>query len=78
MVRIEPDNTSLLDESPIFKDSFLQVGFLRFFQKLEGFLVQVAKDFALNCDGVKTRVGPLEIVVSPYSIAQATKIPRFG
>ena len=77
LVRFEHDNTSMLDENPMFKDSFRLVGFLRFYQKLEGFHVQAARDFALNYDGVKTRVEPLEIIVSPDSKSQATEIPRF-
>ena len=78
MVMFEPLSTTMLDENPMFKDSFRQVGCLRFCQKLEGFHVQVARDFALNYDGIKSKVGPLEITISPDSIAQATKIPRFG
>lgn len=49
---------------------------MRFCQKLEGFHVQVSRDFALNYDGIKTRVGPLEINVSPDSIAQSSEISR--
>lgn len=65
MVRFEPLSTSLLDENPLFKDSFQHVGCLRFCQKLEGFHVQVSRDFSLNYDGVKTKVEPIEITISP-------------
>jgi len=38
----------------------------------------MAIDFALNFDGIKTKVGPLELAVTPDSIAAATEIPRQG
>ena len=38
----------------------------------------MAIDFTLNFDGIKTKIGPLELVVTPDSIAAATEIPRLG
>jgi len=38
----------------------------------------MAIDFALNYNGIKTKVGPLELAVTPDSIAAATEIPRQG
>jgi hypothetical protein len=38
----------------------------------------VAKDFALNFNGTKTKAGMLEFEVSDHYIFVATKIPNFG
>jgi hypothetical protein len=40
--------------------------------------MEVAKQFALNFDGVKTKVGSLEIQVTKQKIALATRIPMQG
>ena len=49
-----------------------------FFQKIQAFNQQVTKDFALHFDGVKTKVGDLEFVVTPQTISTATRIPCTG
>jgi hypothetical protein len=40
--------------------------------------MEVAKQFSLNFDGVKTKVGSLEIQVTEQTIASATGIPMQG
>jgi len=45
---------------------------------MQGYHKQMAMDFALNFDGIKTKVGPLEVAVNPDTIAAATEIPRQG
>lgn len=70
VVHFEPLNLYLLDENLNFEDSFLHVGCLRFCEKLQGFHTQNAKEFVLNYDGVKTKVGPLEINVSTDYISR--------
>lgn len=78
IVRFELINLNLLYENPTFKESFEHVGFLRFCEKLHGFHIQIGKDFILNFNGSKTKVGPMDISISTDSIAQATKILRYG
>jgi hypothetical protein len=39
---------------------------------------EVAREFALNFDGTKTKVGTLEFEVSELSISAATEIPNTG
>ena len=39
---------------------------------------KVAREFALNFDGIKTKVGTLELEVSEATIEEATKIPNTG
>ena len=78
VLRFEPQNLDLFEGNPNFIDSFRQVGCYRFCEKMQGYHKQIAIDFALNFDGIKTKVGPLEFAVTPDSIAAATEIPRQG
>jgi hypothetical protein len=40
--------------------------------------LEVSRDFSLNFDGTKTKVGTLELDVSEETIAVATEIPNSG
>jgi len=78
VLRFEPQNLDLFEGNPNFIDSFRQVGCYRFCEKMQGYHKQMSMDFALNFDGIKTKVGPLEVAVNPDSISAATEIPRVG
>jgi len=75
LVRFEPQSMELLNANPVFRDSFQQVGCLRFCEKLKGHHVQVDKNFVLNFIGKRTKVGPLEFDVTVDSISARTEIP---
>jgi hypothetical protein len=75
IVRFEPQGLQLLDSNPIFRESFQAVGCLTFCEKLQGGHMEVAKQFSLNFDGVKMKVGSLEIQVTEQTIAQLQRCP---
>ena len=51
---------------------------MNFCQKIQGFNQQVTKHFALHFDGIKTKAGDLEFVVTPQTISATTGIPCIG
>jgi hypothetical protein len=57
IVRTEPYDMQLLNSEPLFKESFQRVGCLNFCQKMQRGHPEVAKEFALNFNGTKTKVG---------------------
>jgi hypothetical protein len=78
MVMFEPTNTSIIEKDPNHVDSFKCMGCWRFCQKLQGHHLEVSRDFVQNYKSGKTNVGPLEIHVIAYMIAEVTEIPRIG
>jgi hypothetical protein len=78
IVRTEPYDMQLINSEPFFKESFQRVGCLNFCQKMQRGHPEVAKQFALNFSGTKTKVGMLEFEVSEHSISVATEIPDCG
>jgi hypothetical protein len=78
IVRDEPQDMQLINSQPFFKESFQWVGCLDFFEKMQRRHHEVAKQFALNFSGEKTKVGVLEFEVSDQSIFLATKILDCG
>ena len=78
IIRTEPEDLVLFDADPTFRASFERVGCMNICQKIQGFNQQVTKDFALHFDGVKTKLGDLEFVVTPQTISAATRIPCTG
>jgi hypothetical protein len=78
IVRFEPQGLQLLDSNPIFREYFQIVGCLTFCENLQGGHMEVAKQFSMNFDGVKTRVGSLEFQVTEKTIATTTEIPLQG
>jgi hypothetical protein len=68
----------LLDYEPLIKEAFQRVGCINFYQNMQRRHPEVAKEFALNFDGTKTKVGILEFEVSELSISATTKKPNNG
>ena len=75
IIHIEPQDLVLFEDDPTFRASFERVGCMSFCQRIQGFHQQVTKDFALHFDGIKTKVGDLEFVVTPKTISATTRIP---
>jgi hypothetical protein len=61
VVRFEPSNTTLIEKNPNLVDSFKCMGCWRLCHKLEGYHLEVSRDFVHNYRDGKTQVGPLEI-----------------
>jgi hypothetical protein len=78
VVRTEPSDMHLFDAEPMVREVFQRVGCLSFFQNMQRGHPEVARQFSLHFDGLKTKVGDLEFEVSEASIAAATGIPNTG
>jgi hypothetical protein len=72
IVRVEPHDLQLINSEPFFKEAFQRVGCLVFCEKMKRGHPKVAKKFALNFSGTKTKVGALEFEVSKKYISIAT------
>jgi len=57
---------------------FRRAGLIPFFQKFQGYNEQVSKEFALNFDGKRARIGEIEIEIIEEFVAQVTYFPRQG
>jgi hypothetical protein len=78
VVRTEPCDMQLFDVEPLIREVFQRVGCLNFCQNMQRGHPEVAREFALNFDGTKTKVGTLEMEVSEATIAATTEIPNTG
>jgi hypothetical protein len=61
IVRFEPQGLNLVNTDPTIRESFEQVGCIRFCVKIQGYNIQVAREFAENFDGAKDKVGNLQL-----------------
>jgi hypothetical protein len=75
IVRIEPVDMHLFDREPMAREMFRRAGCLSFCQNMQRGHSEVEKQFSLNFDGKKTRVGDLEFEVTKASISATTWIP---
>jgi hypothetical protein len=78
IVRTEPYDMQLFVVEPLIREVFQRVGCFNFCQKMQRGHPEVAREFALNFDGTKTKVGTLELEVSEETIATTTEIPNTG
>jgi hypothetical protein len=75
IVRKKTYDMQLFFEEPLIREVFQRVGCINFCQKMQRGHPEVDKQFALNCDGTKTKVGILEFEVSKRTISTTTEIP---
>jgi hypothetical protein len=75
IMRTEPYEMQFFAVEPLIREVFQRVGCFNFFQKMQRGHPKVAREFSLNFDGTKTKVGTLELEVSEETIAVATEIP---
>jgi hypothetical protein len=78
IVRTEPMDMRLFERESMTRDIFQREGCLSFCQNMQRVHPEVPKQFPLNFDGKKTRVGDLEFEVTETSISTATGIPISG
>jgi hypothetical protein len=64
IVRTKPYDMQLLIMNPLIREAFQRVGCINFCQKMQRGHPEVAREFALNFNGTKTKVGILEFEVS--------------
>jgi ATP-dependent RNA circularization protein (DNA/RNA ligase family) len=60
IVRFKPQYLRLVNVDPTIRVSFEQVGCIIFCEKLQGYNMQVAKEFALRFNGIKDKVGNIQ------------------
>ena len=63
---------NLLNEDPNALEIFRRTGFLQFCQILQGFHLQVSKEFAISLNGTASKVGMLNLTVTLETIPTAT------
>lgn len=75
-LRNEPEGLEITLKNKEIEHAFKQAGCWNFCKKLQGGHAQVTKEFALNFTGLNSKVGMLELLVSPDMIATVIEIPR--
>lgn len=75
-LRNEPEGLDITLKKKKIEKAFKEAGCWNFCKKLQGGHAQVTKEFALNFTGLNSKVGMLELWVSPEMIATVTEIPR--
>jgi ATP-dependent RNA circularization protein (DNA/RNA ligase family) len=55
IVRFEPQDLRLVNADPTIRVSFEQVGCIRFCEKLQGYNMQVEKEFSLRFNGIEAK-----------------------
>ena len=78
ILRNKPYDMHLFDAKPLIREFFQRVGCLSFCQKMQRGHPEVAREFSLNFDGTKTKIGTLGLEISKVTIAAATEIPNTG
>jgi hypothetical protein len=78
VLRCEPHTLELVNSNPTFRVSFEQARCIRFCEKIQGYNAHVTKEFALNFNGIQTRVADITFQVSEDTMATTTKIPVQG
>ena len=62
ILRFEPQDLTLINSDPLIRVAFEQVGCIRFFEKIQGYNVQLTKYFSLSFSGLDVKVGGLTFV----------------
>ena len=75
-LRSEPEGLYIILKKREVERAFKQVGCWNFCEKIQGGHAQITKEFALNFTGLNSKVGILELQISPEVISTVTKIPR--
>jgi len=71
MIRTKPCDMHIFHYEPLIREVFQRVGCINFCQKMQRGYPEVAREFSINFDGTKTKVGTLDFEVSKLSILLA-------
>ena len=77
-VRYEPNNLDALSAKKEVFSIFWEVGWIKYFQRLNGFHEEIKFQLALNLIGEHSEIRGLRIDVSEWALAEATRLPRIG
>ena len=75
-LRYEPKNMKAIIEEKTMMEDFIKAGCRWFCKKMHGCHTQVSKEFPLHFNGTTTKVGMLNLTITPEVIAAVTRIPR--
>jgi len=64
IVCFEPQKISNINANPTIRVVFEQVGRMRFCERIQGYHLQLTKEFSKDFDGVIAKVGSLTFLVS--------------
>ena len=78
VVRVEPDNTKLLDEDPELLAKVEAVGWLPFFSKFAVSNPEGTRLFALSLANGRAKVADLQFRVDEHTVASAMELPLAG
>lgn len=76
VVRHEPSNVFMLRRNPEALEIFRTVGWLQYFERLQGHDNYVSLDFAKNLEGNHLEVRGVPIEISEQVIIEVTSLPR--
>jgi len=71
-VIFEPQALKFVNVDPVVRVAFEQVGCIIFCEKLQGYNMQVTKEFELSFDGIGAKVENIQFQVSEDTIIAAT------
>ena len=75
-LRTKPESTEALVKDKSVLEAFKKTGCWKFCEKLQGGHSQVTKEFSLHFTGSNTKIGILNLSITPEIIALVTEIPR--
>lgn len=78
IVHFEPQDIIAINVDPTFRMCFEQVGCMRFCERIQGYHLQLTKEFSRGFEGVQEKVGSMTFPISSQSIVEATEIPLSG
>ena len=78
VVRFEPQDLELINEDPTIKASFEKARCMHFCERIQGYNVKLAKQFALNLTGVSATIVGITFQVMEETLSVAMEIPPHG
>ena len=78
VVKVEPDNTKLLDEDPKLLAKVEAVGWLPFFSKFADSNPKITRLFSLSLVNGRAKVADLQFIVYERTVASAMDLPLAG
>lgn len=78
IIRFEPQDLALVNLYPTIRVAFEKNGCIKFCENIQGYNVQVNKEFSLYFTKVEAKVGYLRFPVSEVNISVATRIHLHG
>ena len=74
----EPSNLDALSVNRVVEDIFQKVGWIGYFQRLNGFHEETTFQFSMNMNGEYSVITGLRVDASEWAIAEAKRLPQIG